>query len=64
MAWRLEDDDGTLSRRKNGSDEVKEELDETQGPLGVPFWGVLSRLEDSPARPQRDDDDDRHLLGH
>ena len=46
---------GGVARRKIGSYEVEGELDETLGPLGVPFWGVPSRLEDSPARPQRED---------
>ena len=46
---------GRYARRKIGSYEVEGELDETLGPLGVPFWGVLSRLEDSPARPRRED---------
>ena len=36
---------GRYARRKIGSYEVEEELDETLGPLGVPFWGVLSVMD-------------------
>ena len=54
---------GRYARRKIGSYEVEGELDETLGPLGVPFWGVLSRLRIRQLG-RGEKTDDRRLPGH